>query len=468
MRPFTPEHLALAASRIAQDALVVRGAGQSKTLVEFRKLKSAGHLVPAFLRHWYIVAGSDQPVDVERDWPAYYWEFIHVYCQHRFGDEWCLSPEASLAWWAEDRSPPTELTIRSPKANNQRVDLGPAGSLFLLRTSIGEAPVRREGQLIMTREAALLSPGAEKWVERAVDCVSVLGSFKDGNGLGRRIRSLLNPPRTNDASRVAGALAYLGKHAEAEAVEDAMRRVFHLGAGINPFDEARPHAALESGLAVAPAETRVRMLWLRFREQLLQAGSAVPAAGSVSPGAADAMRDDVEGIVSGISRWSTGAALDSEASEQLVEALAVDVNQIAYGTPVHLVVQDGIDLWQAWLAPQRAGWRTFDVCFPYSRHIPIRPPAIKYAMKAFHECMAEEPLPWVRALVAPLVLQVISPYADANGRVARLLGMMLRVAAGAPHDALGAVDRQDYIQAIERASTTLDAGDWFALAGRGL
>lgn len=180
------------------------------------------------------------------------------------------------------------------------------------------------------------------------------------------------------------------------------------------------------------------------------------------------MRDDVEGIVSGISRWSTGAALDSEASEQLVEALAVDVNQIAYGTPVHLVVQDGIDLWQAWLAPQRAGWRTFDVCFPYLRHIPIRPPAIKYAMKAFHECMAEEPLPWVRALVAPLVLQVISPYADANGRVARLLGMMLRVAAGAPHDALGAVDRQDYIQAIERASTTLDAGDWFALAGRGL
>lgn len=464
MRAITDRDLHAVVEHLGRSGSIVRS--RIFSIAQFRKLKAAGLLAPAFVQHWHILVRPGEDVDLQRDWAAYYWEFISSYCRHRFGDEWCLSPEASLAWWAEDRSPPAHLTIRSPKANNQRLDLGPAGSLYLLRAPLRETLDRREGQMLMSREAALLGLNSEKWQERAVDCVATIGGFRDGRGLARRILATRHAPTPAEAHRVLGALRYLGKSQEADEVEAAMQQVFHLAQSPSPFDEDQPHAALDPGVAVPPAATRVRMLWLRFRAQVLAERpdwTSGPGPGPASQG--DAIRAAVDDLAVLAARWSAAAPGESlDTMRTAVRWLAQDLDQVALGTPVDLLVRDRLDAWREILAPGKPGWRSSDVCFAGSRHIPMRPAALRHAMGALFECISEEPLPGVRALVAPLILQIIHPYSGANGRVARLLWHFLAASAGLPSHGFRAVDRLDYLQAIEAAAIRGDAKRWIDLA----
>ena len=76
---------------------------------------------------------------------------------------------------------------------------------------------------------------------------------------------------------------------------------------------------------------------------------------------------------------------------------------------------------------------------------------------------------WPSAFDAHLRLVSIHPFADGNGRAARLLMNLLLIRSGYPPIAVRPEDRQTYIKAVERAQVQEDAepfnrllADWLA------
>lgn len=86
-----------------------------------KRLLQNGYLQPV-IRGWYIPSfpGSEGDTTV---WYASYWQFISAYATSRFGQDWCLSAEESLSYYAGETTCPSQLIIRSTKANNNVVQL---------------------------------------------------------------------------------------------------------------------------------------------------------------------------------------------------------------------------------------------------------------------------------------------------------------------------------------------------------
>lgn len=47
-------------------------------------------------------------------WYASFWEFCSLYCNERFGKDWCLSPEQSLLLHAEAPTIPPQVVVNTP------------------------------------------------------------------------------------------------------------------------------------------------------------------------------------------------------------------------------------------------------------------------------------------------------------------------------------------------------------------
>lgn len=70
------------------------------------------------MKGWYISSRPDSVPGDTTNWYTSFWQFISVYAQSRFEDEWCLTAEQSLALHSGNRIVPKQAIIRSPKGSN--------------------------------------------------------------------------------------------------------------------------------------------------------------------------------------------------------------------------------------------------------------------------------------------------------------------------------------------------------------
>src|SRR5687767_9578809 len=93
------------------------------------RLQDTGFL-KAHITGWYIASRPDEAAGDSTAWYASFWEFCASYLAERFGTDWCLSPEQSLALHAGNRTVPPQLLVRTPKGNNKPTNLPHGTSLF--------------------------------------------------------------------------------------------------------------------------------------------------------------------------------------------------------------------------------------------------------------------------------------------------------------------------------------------------
>ena len=97
--------------------MIVRSDELSRT--HSKRLVENGFLLEA-MRGWYIATSpSDRPGDTT-PWYASYWDFVAHYLNDRFGDDWCLGPEASLSLHAGSWAVPAQLLVRAARQQQAR------------------------------------------------------------------------------------------------------------------------------------------------------------------------------------------------------------------------------------------------------------------------------------------------------------------------------------------------------------
>ena len=81
-------------------------------------------------------------------------------------------------------------------------------------------------------------------------------------------------------------------------------------------------------------------------------------------------------------------------------------------------------------------------------------------MPVFFELLANEPEASVRAVLGHFIFVFIHPYMDGNGRMGRFLMNAMLASGGYPWTVIPVEKRDEYMKALERASTEQDVSSF--------
>ena len=117
----------------------------------------------------------------------------------------------------------------------------------------------------------------------------------------------------------------------------------------------------------------------------------------------------------------------------------------------HPMVQAGI-----LSASDLFGYRRQQVYIRSSRHLPPAKEYLTDAMDALFQLFKEEEHAAVRAVLGHFIFVFIHPFMDGNGRIGRFLMNVMLVSGGYPWTIIRVSNREQYMEALERASVDGD------------
>jgi Fic family protein len=454
------------------------------------------------LRGWYISVKPGETPGSTSAWYPTFWYFISVYFNERFDDQWCLSPEQSIALHSGNFTVPTQLLVRSPKASNNSTKLLHNTSFFELKSKIPEkqdTTVLEMKLNLMSIPAALIACSSDYFVKSSIEARTVLLSIKDSSEILRR---LLNGGHSKIAGRLVGAFRNVGRDKIANEVLTTMKKAGYDVREVDPFDSKITISG--NSREVSPYVNRIKLMWYQMRQEVLEEFPKTKGIGNnfedCIKNIDDAYNSDayhslsIEGFKVTpelIEKVKTGGwdpdhnkddkdhkdALAARGYWQAFQEVKRSIKEIYAGKNPGSVIDNSYQTWyQELFAPSviagiitasdLAGFRSGQVIINGSMHTPPGPEAVRDAMPALIDLLIEEKEPSVRAVLGHFIFVFIHPYPDGNGRIARFLMNTQLISGGYPWTIISIEDRNEYMAALEKASTKNDISDFAKLIAR--
>lgn len=472
----------------ADGVIAIRSADLSRTHRE--RLIKAGFLKD-IMRGWYISSRPEETPGESTAWYASYWGFCVQYLAERFGDDWSLSPEQSLALHAGDNSVPRQLLVRAPKARNKITTFPHSTSVFEVRAAIAEGDqlTVKNGVRLFTLEDALINTVESFFVHHATNARTVLAIIPDASVL---LSKLLAGGHTRAAGRLAGGFRSIGNEKIADEILAAMKAASHNVREVDPFSQKL--LVENAGRITSPHVHRIRLKWAKMRSAIIgQLPEAKPipndvdaylkamddiyvtdAYHSLSIEGYRVSHDLIEKVKSG--SWNPEA---NQQDQELRDALAArgyweafqrvkeSVRKVLEGVQSGEVAESDLSDWYRSLftpsvtagiigAAQLAGYRNAPVYIRHAQHVPMSVEAVRDCMPVFFELLKAEPDANVRIVLGHFIFVFIHPFIDGNGRTARFLMNLMMAAAGHPWTVIPVEQRKRYMAALEAASVQED------------
>ncbi len=444
------------------------------------------------IRGWLV---SSSPETTEGDttpWFASFWEFCWLYCNHRFKQEWNLSPQQSLAHYAEKTAVPNQVVVHSPHGQNNTIKLPFGTSLFCLKQKSmpPEEDLTIHGELrVFCPEAALLRVPKNYFSLSPIEAAVVINSIREPSELLAR---LLKGGHSTIAGRLAGAARRLGRPGLADEILSTMKRADFDVRESDPFKESGKQIVTHIAHA-HPIVERLNRLWASSRAIVIAEFPPPPdsppdltaymeaideiypqdAYHSLSIEGYQVTTELIERVASG--KWDP---VNNETHANDRNALAARGYYQAFKVLRHLLQDVYLhgdstfarthhrnwyrELFGPLVAAglldvtQLAGYRNQPVYLRGSRHVPPRWEVLKEAMPALFDILDSEPNAGVRAILSHWLFGYVHPFPDGNGRIARLLMNSLLATAGYPWTVIHVKDREEYLATLEQASVVDD------------
>ena len=497
-RPHEKLAFALAALKGLQERGIQAIPGPKLSRTHRETLLRAGFLKEV-IRGWYISRRPDEADADSTAWYASMREFIADYAQERFGDRWHVNPEQSVLLRSGERTIPKQVQVWATEGTNQTVKLLHGCSLFIYKAAklLSSSPVQDCGALrLVDLPAALVAASPTLFVQHAMAAQIALASLPDVSDL---LRILLDGPHPAVAARLAGGFRAIGRQALANEVVGAMRSAGHAANEVNPFEKPLP-ALLPGGRPESPYVQRLRLMWAEMRERVLAAFPPAPGA----PKEIVALLKDVEAryvtdayhslSIEGyrvtatlIEKMRDGswnpdgdekdrATRDAMAARGYFEThnlVKEDLVRVIKGENPGTVFRQALPRWyQALFSPSvqagilkasdLAGYRNDQVFIRGALHVPLSKEAVRDCMPVLLELLEAEKEPQVRAVLGHFLFVHIHPYMDGNGRLARFLMNLMLATAGYVWTVIPVERRNDYMSALEQASSFANIGPFAA------
>ncbi|MDR0853902.1 MAG: Fic family protein [Clostridiales Family XIII bacterium] len=466
------------------------------TRTHLQRLVSNGFLQEV-IKGWYISARPDRFVGDTTTWNASCWFFIRKYANKRFGTKWCLSPEQSLSFHGGDDLIPSQILIRTDRKTSNVVELLQNTSLMYYHAKIAN-PLQfdhRYGINIYSLDEALVECSPHYFQNCSINariCLSMIGDISD------ILKRLLSSGSSTKAARLAGAFRAVGNVSGADEIIGTMKRYGYDVRETNPFlgdDYGLPSF---SAICHSPYRMRLQLLWNKMRPSVIKVfpkESGLPknsnecinkiekqyktdAYNSLSIEGFQVSDELIKKVQSG--SWNPNA---NDIDAGLINALAAKGYWLAYQSVVSSikrtlsgedaagVFETDLSIWyQALFAPHVSagllspsdtiGYRSSQVYINGSHHTPLSQGAVREAMPVLFELLKGEPSAAVRGVLGHFMFVYIHPYMDGNGRIARFLLNMQLVSGGYSWVTVPVERRQDYLNALERASVDSEISEF--------
>jgi hypothetical protein len=440
------------------------------------------------MKGWLISSAPSARAGDSTPWYASFWEFCARYCNERFGTEWFLSAEQSLALHSERMVIPQQVVVCSPKGTNHSIELLFGTSLFDLKAAGMPEPgdlIVREGLQLFSPATALVRVAEPFLARNPLETQVVLANLGDASDL---LRLLLNGGHSAKAGCLAGAFRQIGRSALADEIISAMRSAGFDVRERNPFEARQIFGTL--GGAVIPIVKRIEMLWESTRPIVIETFPKAPGlpkdAGAYLHHVDEIYRSDayhslsIEGysvtpeVIEKVRQgnWSpedddedriSRDALAARGYWQAFQLVKTAVQKVIAGENPGVLARAAHKEWYRELFQPcvraglvepgaLAGYRSIPVYLRNSRYVPPRWEVVRDAMPALFDLLEQENESGVRAVLGHWLFGYIHPYPDGNGRMARFLMNVMLASGGYPWTVIRVEDRNAYLEALDRAS----------------
>lgn len=465
-----------------------------------KKLLKDNGFIKEVIKGWYISSRPDEREGDTTSWYMSFWKFVSVYVNSRFGANWCLSAEQSLLLHSGNTIIPTQLLVRSPKANNNIVQLLHGTSILDNKLNIIEekSRVNKDGLQLYGLEDALIAVGEDFFIRNSTDARTCLAMVKDGSFL---LEKLLNGGHSVVAGRLIGAFRNINNTKLADNILKTMKSAGYVIRDNDPFDEQL--AIKLSTRDASPYANRMRLMWHKMRDSVVDnfpASKGLPTdIDAYLKEVEDNYADDaynslsIEGyrvtpeLIEKVKRgnWNPEEdiadfeARDAMAARGYYQAFQVvknSIKRILKGDIAGEVAdEDHGDWYRELFAPSvaagilragdLAGYRTAQVYIKGSMHTPLNQDAVRDAMPVLFDLLRDEPHAGVRAVLGHFLFVFIHPYMDGNGRIGRFLFNAMLASGGFSWIVVPLAQREKYMAALEKASVNGDITDFARFLG---
>lgn len=473
-----------------QDNGVVGFKSDDFTRVHRERLIENG-FIREVVRGWYISAPYDEQLGDSSSWFTSFWGFCSRYLEDRYGKDYCISAEQSLAIHAGNHTVPHQLIIRSPKGNNLPTQLLFNTSLFVMKSNLPNKAVieKKEGVLMVNLPSAIVHCPATMFQTHATDIRTALLQIQDASQL---LVVLLDGGHSTIAGRLAGAYRNLGQDKIANELLKGMQAAGYDVRETDPFKEKTP--ILLNAREKSPYVNRIRLMWHNMRKDIIDSFPVPPGL----PKDSKRYVINMEKIYTTdayhslsiekyrvtpelIERVRTGAwdAKENKSDKQQKDAMAArgywqafkavkdSIQRILNGEIAGTVLEeDHGDWYRELFAPSvavgllkpsdLAGYRNNQVYIGQSKHTPINKDGVRDVMPLLFELLINEEHAGVRAVMGHFVFVYIHPYMDGNGRIGRFLMNAMLASGGYPWTVIPVEERDQYMKALESASVEQD------------
>ncbi|PJE55590.1 Fic family protein [Marinomonas sp. BSi20584] len=465
--------------------VAIRSAELSRTYRE--RLVQNGFLEEV-IKGWYVPARPDETRGESTAWYASFWQFCAAYLNYLKGDDWCLSPEQSIALHSENMTVPKQLLVRAIKARNNVTALPHGTSLLDIRSSLperGKVSVKN-GLRIYSLSAALIACSKQSFTQNPTDMRAALSMISDASDV---LEQLLDGGHSSIAGRLAGAFRNIGRNQIADDILSTMRAA---GYDLRESDPFECQSSLSfSRREQSPYVNRLRLMWQDMREIVIEHFPISPSQTVYKTVYMKHVEDvyvtdayhslSIEGyrvtpeLINRVRAGDWNPEQNTDDKERLnalaargywqaYQAVRKSIEQILDGHNAGEVVDNDHRVWyREMFAPgvtagihkpaDLAGYRNAPVFIRCSMHTPPSKEAVRDAMPAFFELLQGEEDAAVRVVLGHFIFVYIHPYMDGNGRTGRFLMNAMLASGGYPWTIVPLEKRNDYMAALEEAST---------------
>jgi len=490
--------MATPADKLAQSLDALKGLQDTKavairasdlTRVHRERLLKNG-FIREVMKGWYIPVRPDGPAGESTDWYASFWPFCAAYLTERFGEDWCLGAEHSVALHTGNWNVPRQLLVRATRGGNKPTGLLHNTSIFDLRLEVpGTDDIQvLDGLRVMRLPAALIACAPGHFAAHPIEMRSALAMIADASDVLRR---LLDGGHSSIAGRLAGAFRNIGRSQLAETITATMRTAGYTVNETDPFDDLPPVAIGQR--ETSPAVNRLRMSWAEMRGAVLERFPPPPglpadigaylhqvedvyAADAYNSLSIEGYRVSVELIERVRSgNWTPDNGADREHQDALAargywqafQKVKDTLGRILQGANAGEATHADHATWyREMFGPSvtagilkpadLAGYRNGPVFIRQSMHVPPRSEAVRELMPAFFDLLREEREAPVRVVLGHFFFVNIHPYFDGNGRMGRFLMNAMLASGGYPWTVIPLAERTRYMNALEAASVGRD------------
>ncbi|MDR1938989.1 MAG: Fic family protein [Tannerellaceae bacterium] len=446
------------------------------------------------MKGWYISSRPGSEPGDTTNWYTSYWYFISEYANARFGREWCLTADQSLSLYSGNRIVPGQIIIRSLRGSNNVVQLIHNTSLFDLKAAIATSVYKEPqwGLNLYSLPEALIECSPDFFRLDGVAARTCLSMLPDAADI---LKIILEKGQTTKAGRLAGAFRNIGHTIAAGEIVGTMKSLNYDVREEDPFAD---RSIIAYTRTTSPYVMRLKLMWNKMRDVVIgnfpkveQLHTDVEAClkGIEAQYKRDAYHSlSIEGykvtdeLIEKVKRGNWKPDEDSSDAEQrnamaargywqAFQAVKENVKKILNGANPGEVTDNDHRVWYRELfapsvaagllkASDLAGYRTNQVYIRGSMHTPLNPDAVRDAMPVLFELLKNEPDARVRLVLGHFIFVYIHPYMDGNGRIARFLMNTMLISGGYDWIIVPVERRQEYMDALEKASVSEDVTDF--------